>query len=102
MDGQVRVIVGQIPDEKGREERFDPGRAESSTEQPEQKNGDHGRRGEWHQQPSWIIGVLVVDTMDEELPAPPRGRARHEMKYEPVQRVLDEAPREQTACREEH
>ena len=88
----VRVVVGQVADDEAGEEREGVGRAEDQHVEPEEerreRDADRGR----HDQPHRVVGVVVVDAVDDEVEAVAAAELRLPVEDEPVQPVLGQRP----------
>jgi len=88
----VRVVVDQVAEDEAGEERVGGGRAEDQREAEEEERRERDRDGRWHHQPQLVVGMVVVDAVDDEVHLTPEGVVWLPMEDEPVQPVLGQGP----------
>src|SRR5665811_805629 len=88
----VRVVVEEVAGDEAAEERVRGGRAEDQGEGEEEERRQRDRDGRRHHQPQLVVGVVVVDAVDDEVHAPPEGVVGLPVEDQPVQPVLRQCP----------
>ena len=66
--------------------------AEDQGEQPEEQSGERDRDRRRHHQPKWIVRVVVVNAVDDEVELVATSEARLPVEDQPVQPVLGQSP----------
>ena len=88
----VRVVVDEVAGDEAAEEREGGRGAEDQREGEEEEGRQRDRHRGGHHQPQLVVGVVVVDAVDDEVHAAAEGVVGLPVEDEPVQPVLGQGP----------
>src|SRR5262245_46993056 len=74
VDGEVDVVVGEVADEEEREEDLDVPRSQQHPKGPIRDGHADDGQDRRHHEPCRVVRDLMMDTVHDELQAPPRRR----------------------------
>ena len=91
------VVVGEVADQQTGVERIRGGGPEDEHEQGQECQPQRDAQGGRHHQPHAVVGVVVVDPVDDEVEPVAVAELRLPVKQQTVQPVLGQRPEQQTA-----
>jgi hypothetical protein len=92
VDVVVGVVVAQVPEDESGEGRERVRSAEDQHVEPEEERGERDADGGRHHQPHRVVGVVVMDAVDDEVEPVAAPELRLPVEQQPVQPVLGQGP----------
>jgi hypothetical protein len=88
----VHVVVGQVARDEPGEDREGLGRPEDEDIEPEEESGERDADGRRHHQAHRVVGVVVVDAVDDEVEAVTAAELGLPVEEQAVEPVLGQRP----------
>ena len=88
----VRVVVEQVSEDESSEDRVGAGRAEDQRVDPEEEGGERHADRRRHHEPQAVVGMVVVNSVDDEVQTAPDRVVGLPVEDEPVEPVLGQGP----------
>jgi hypothetical protein len=88
----VRVVVDQVAGDEAGEEREGGGRPEDQDVGPEEEGRQRDAHGRRHHEPHRVVGMVVMDAVDDAVEPVAAAELRLPVEDEPMQPVLGHGP----------